>query len=101
MSDDLKPGEWVAAFGQLVDRPNHPDDVVVQFFSHNEQYDCHIKRDRVAVVDPPDFALTCNSLYRNDDRSLLRCTLHERHPGAHTAGSQMWNDLGEYGRVEQ
>lgn len=99
-AENLRRGDWVALFAQVVDPDPHEDDVVLDLWSHNEQYHALVRRDRIIPVETPDWALQCSSLYQQDDKSLLRCDLHDGHAEAHTRGPQTWNNLGEYGRVD-
>lgn len=96
----MRPGDWVLVRGQIVDKPAHPDDVVVEFFSHNEQWSGHVERDRVAPSEVPDFAAPCASVYEDAPGHLLRCSLHHNHAQAHVRGAQTWNNGGQYGYVE-
>lgn len=96
----LRPGDWVRAWGQVVERPAHPDDVVVEFFSHNEQWAGHVRRERVESASVPNFAEPCASLYEDRPGHLLRCSLHHNHAQAHTRGAQTWNNDGQYGYVD-
>lgn len=58
----------------------HPDDVLVEFFSHSDQYAAHVRRDRVVVPDAlPDFVRTCTALRAALDGTLHRCIHHEHH----------------------
>lgn len=84
------PGDWVQVFGQVaaVERV-HPDDVVVELFSHSDQYQAHVRRDRVALVAPPEgIATRCTALYavpKRPNDALLRCRKHEGHSPRHEA----------------
>lgn len=99
--ENLRRGDWVALFAQVVDPDPHPEDVTLDLWSHNEQYRALVRRDRIALVDPPDWAEDCTSLYDQGNGTLVRCGLHAGHDEAHVRGAQMWNDLGEYGRVDR
>jgi hypothetical protein len=84
-----RPGDWVQIAAQVaVAERSHPEDVVVELFSHNEQYAAAVRRDRVVRTAPPAFAMRCTRLYQtpkavNDE--LIRCRLHENHADEHSA----------------
>jgi hypothetical protein len=51
---DPKPGQWVRIRAKVVPGSVHPDDALVELWSHNEQYLAHVRRsDIVDVVKPP------------------------------------------------
>lgn len=85
----VKPGDWVQVYGQVVQRNTHPDDVAVEFFSHNEQFWVHIARDRVTPIHPPEhLSRPCRHLFQNPvspHSPLFRCYSHENHGGLHQA----------------
>lgn len=83
-------GDWVQVWGQVaeIDAPGvHPEDVLVEFFSHSEQYRCHVRKDRVeAASELPAFVTACTALFlfaggRNG--LFVRCALHAQHGGKH------------------
>lgn len=45
--EPLKAGDWVWVAGQITETHQHPEDVTVEMFSHNEQYQADVRRDRV------------------------------------------------------
>lgn len=81
----MKKGDWVQAWGQVrkIDEPGvHPEDVLVEFFSHNEQWAGHVRLDRVVEVDQdslPGFIGTCTAMHETKSGAYRRCVLHERH----------------------
>ena len=98
---NLEPGDWVTIVGQISDRQTHPDDICVELFSHNAQFDVDVLRDRIKPIEPPSVAFPCTSLYQREDGSLIECTLHHRHAEDHQHGKKAWLDADEYGRVDR
>lgn len=86
MSDEnkIQIGEWVLVWGQVRESPHHPEDVVVEFFSHNEQWAGHIRLDRVkpAGGDPP-FAAQCPALRKTKSGAFRRCVRVANHAKKH------------------
>jgi hypothetical protein len=103
MSATLRPGDWVTDYGQvLAGGSHHPDDVRVELFSHNEQYEVYVLRDRVTKILPPQgVAFRCTSLYPLGV-GFAQCSLHERHGGDHAfkTGGMRWTDADESGRLD-
>lgn len=93
-------GEWVLVWGQVAPGNTHPEDALVEFFSHNEQFRCHVRRDRIEAGGVPAFAQICRSLYRDKKGRFIRCESPLDHHAAHMNGSQIWNDLGQAGWIE-
>ena len=103
-----EPGQWVQVYGQVCEHAGvHPDDVLVEFFSHSDQYRAHVLADRVRPVDPPEgIAERCNALRSDDTHSLsyLRCTRHLGHGGEHNGGVESefsWPDSHVDAYVEE
>jgi hypothetical protein len=90
MADEgkIKIGDWVLAWGQVRESNHHPEDVVIEFFSHNEQWAGHIRLDRVqpATTPPPFDAAQCNALRRTKSGSLRRCVRLDQHGKKHEDG---------------
>ncbi len=99
-SNSLPGGTWVQVWGQVVEKKHHPEDVVVEFFSHNEQYHCDVRRDRVVVGDTPDFAERCVHL-KEVDGMYARCTSHKGHSYKHQAGELSWASINSNGFFEE
>lgn len=77
-------GEWVQVWGQIVAGKTHPEDVMVEFFSHSEQYQAHVRIDRVEKSEfLPDFVEMCRALRMTNKGNLRRCVRHEKHGGDH------------------
>jgi hypothetical protein len=80
-------GDWVQVWGQVREGLTHPEDVMVEFFSHSEQWAGHIKTDRVVFTgEVPDFVETCTALLKfagGDNGLLVRCVLHHGHDKKH------------------
>lgn len=95
-----RPGDWVTVLGQVVDKPTHPSDLVIELFSHNEQYACHVERGRISPAEVPALADRCAALFDKGNERLLRCMLHLDHYGDHRQGKWHWNDSATYGHVE-
>jgi hypothetical protein len=80
-------GDWVLVWGQVREGKTHPEDVIIGFASHSEQYECHIKTDAVVVtVDQPDFVRTCTAMFEfmgGPNGLFVRCALHEQHGEKH------------------
>jgi len=78
-------GDWVQVWGQIIRGKTHPEDVLVEFFSHNEQYSCHVKTDRIVYTgEQPEFVETCTALHEVMKTHLFaRCTQHNDHAGDH------------------
>lgn len=100
-TDHMPPGRWVLVWGQLVDKPAHPEDVVVEFFSHGEQWRGHVRRDRVEPAPTPDFAVQCHSLRQVKPHRYARCEETQNHSGDHRSGRHIWTDHGADGGIDQ
>lgn len=87
----IERGEWVKVWAQVKLTPRdvgvHPEDFLVEVFSHNEQYDCHVRADRVEkVTSVPDFVETCTALRQTPSitpPTYQRCARHHGHGKAH------------------
>jgi hypothetical protein len=113
MSEDTLPekkypgeGDWVLVWGQILRGPTHPEDVRVEFFSHNEQYHCDVRTDRVRTVDEqPDFITTCTAMFRfagGVNGLFVRCVRHERHGGKHRdGGGTLYDESQVIGYIEE
>ncbi len=95
-----KPGDWVLCWGQVVDRLAHDDDAVVEFFSHNEQYQCHVRRDRIEQADPPPFANQCNHMRQGHTNEFFRCELTDGHTAEHKWRNDYWSNRATAGYLE-
>ena len=97
-------GDWVLVWGQIQAGQTHPEDVIVEFFSHMEQYECHVKTDRIVINDRdelPDFAQECTDLFEYKPDKLIRCILHHDHGQPHRdRKGRTWVDEESYGYVE-
>lgn len=87
-----QPGDWVTVYGQVVEGRSHPEDLIVEFFSHCDQYQAHVKADRVVKADPPThLSQRCTHLWQQPYElgyALLRCVKHHSHGGEHEASIQ-------------
>lgn len=86
-----KVGEWVRVWGQVVDGNTHPEDALVEFFSHNEQWRGHVRVDRVEEGGRPSFALPCPALYLDKKGRYIRCESHYGHGGFHSVVGHTWD----------
>lgn len=104
---EFKQGAWVRVWARVVHQDHlHPEDVRLEFESHNEQYEAHVRKDRVEAADEiPEFAIRCTHLYGSTltDGQYWRCYLYERHPDNHVAnaGSLSWSDEQTAGYIEE
>lgn len=80
----IQIGEWVLVWGQVLDKPHHPEDVVVELHSHIEDFAGHVRLDRVQPTegDPP-FVRQCPALRRTKSGTLHRCVRADRHGKKH------------------
>lgn len=92
MTYEARPGDWVLCWGQVLDKRSHPEDAVVEFFSHNEQWSGDVRRDRIEQADVPDFAVQCLHLTEDKRNKFYRCELPDGHAGDHTRGGYAWGD---------
>ena len=90
MSTSPQEGDWVLAWGQVMgvdEKGIHPEDVVVEFFSHNTQWSGHIRKDRVRPSEVlPDFVTACTALFMyagGENGLFVRCALHDGHGVKH------------------
>jgi hypothetical protein len=86
VDDETYPseGDWVLVWGQIRRGRTHPEDVLVEFFSHSEQYACHVKTDRIVhTCEQPEFAIQCTRLHLTANSALRRCEKHDGHKGKH------------------
>jgi hypothetical protein len=78
------PGDWVQVWGQVRRGLTHPEDVLVEFFSHSEQWAGHVKTDRIVFTgEEPDFVIQCTRLRMTANNAMRRCTKHDGHAGKH------------------
>lgn len=79
---------------------SHPDDVLLEFHNHGEDFLAPVSPDRVEIaLEIPKFVGRCYHVYGNksewSDSINWRCTLHRDHAEElHVAnsGSLQWND---------
>lgn len=80
-------GDWVLVWGQVKAGNTHPEDVIVEFFSHSEQYACDVRTDQVVITQElPEFASRCTALFwfaGGDNELLIRCARHLHHGKLH------------------
>jgi molybdenum cofactor biosynthesis enzyme MoaA len=78
-------GDWVQVWGQVRRGETHPEDVLVEFFSHSEQWAGHVRTDRVVWTpgEAPDFVYQCTRLHLTANDALRRCIKHDGHGGKH------------------
>lgn len=95
-----KPGDWVQVWGQVVNQPCHPEDVVVEFFSHSSNYAADILRERVTVQNFSPFATKCKALhgaggYHVEEGVYMKCLLTAGHADMHEDyDGEHWDDHG-------
>lgn len=105
----MKKGDWVKVWGQVTDTKTHPEDVEVEFFSHNEQFHAPIRKDRIEeALLLPGFAEECYALREYDAEVLgemtkihLKCTGHLGHDGKHRCGRVTWKNAQNVGWIEE
>lgn len=101
-------GDWVLVWAQLLKQEQvHPEDYVIDLFSHNEQYQCDVRKDRVLFPEKqPDFAPRCTSVYsggsKNADTVLWQCVRGAGHTKKHRANSDTleWEDNQTIGHID-
>lgn len=94
-------GDWVRVWGQVVEASNHPEDAVVEFFSHNAQWHAHVRLDRIETAEEvPPFVSRCPSLLLEGPGIYVRCAEHDGHGGAHVNDKWRWFDSDSDGRIE-
>ncbi len=99
---DIPRGTWVQVWGQVFSLTSHPEDVVVEFFSHNEQYKCNVRLDRIQVSDDtPDFVEQCRAMQLSGNNVYVRCERHDRHPDVHKSGDIEWPNIYTDGFFEE
>lgn len=104
-----EPGDWVQVWAQMTKESQHPDDLLLRLESHNEHYDCYIRKDRVTFDGSvPDFVERCTRLHEveilNPSRHpsgkevmLARCIRHHDHGGKHRdASDREWDKTVGY-----
>lgn len=110
--DLLRPGRWVKVWAAVIDQTGvHPEDLAVQFLTHNSELREVVRRDHVeAVADGdhagayPPGAPRCTSLYETDEAWLVHC--ESRAPAGHqhytktTERSYQWDDEQAHGSIE-
>jgi hypothetical protein len=103
MSEDMafEMGEWVQCWGQVVETDPHPEEITVRMESHNEDYRCLVRRDRVVRVDEtPAFAPKCGSLASSGGGTYRRCERAHGHGGDHRHSSVSWANGEALGWME-
>lgn len=104
-------GEWVKVWAQATPKQEkvHPDDARIEFWSHNEQYSCHVRLDRIERTPRdqwPDFISNCNAMRKRvhdahgSSVTYLRCELQHDHAGKHRSGDTEWDDNETDGYIE-
>ena len=104
MSTTYEIGEWVLVWGQVVETDPHPEEITVRMESHNEDYRCLVRRDRVVRAHQPDFAPRCGSLFQAGDHSglLHRCDRVSGHDrDGHREGQRAWTEDEAAGWMEE
>ena len=106
MTGKIEKGAWVKVWGQVAktgdEQGVHPEDTLVEFFSHNEQYQGHVRTDRIETAKGlPKWAARCTALAELSFESIKRCMGHDRHGGDHWHGDDKWTDGECYGHVEE
>jgi hypothetical protein len=101
----IQIGDWVRVYGQILDPGVHPDEYLVEFFSHNEQWSGLVLRSRCEAVDPPPgIAGRCTHLWVTEMEAtevFLRCTRHLQHGAQHAAAGVTWEDYASHGYLEE
>lgn len=97
-------GQWVKVWAQVKDNDPHPEDYIVTLFSHNEEYDAYVRRDRVFITNVvPEWAERCRALtYYEGAGALYRCERPQGHAGDHEdVDGDPFNDDGVIGYFEE
>lgn len=83
-------GDWVQVYGQVAPRGRvHPEDVVVTLYSHSDEYEASVRKDRVIKCDPPEgiyqrcTAMRAGFVIESAESTFIRCGLHYDHGGQH------------------
>jgi hypothetical protein len=99
----IEPGSWVLCWGQVGVTQGHPDDTLVTIESHNEDYQCYVRTDRIVIPSTlPDFAPQCNALAFKVPGTYLRCELHHGHHGMHRgSGDVLFDEPQVRGYIEE
>lgn len=101
------PGTWVQVWGQVNKNQSatHPEDVLVDLESHNEQYNAYVRLDRLRLADegPPPFAERCTHMVQPmADGPMWRCVKYTRHPDEHSNGGDVrWASKKTVGYFEE
>lgn len=98
-------GTWVKVWGRVTERVcAHPDDMLIQFESHNEHYNGHVRAEHVESDGSiPEFAYRCTRLYESPTtNALYRCESYEGHPDKHyTQTGLFWSESEVAGYIEE
>jgi hypothetical protein len=107
---EFEKGGWVSIYAQVVKTPEdegvHPSDVLVDLFSHSDQYQAHVRKDWVRPIEPPEgIAQRCGHLGDSlgNGEGLIRCVKHLGHAGSHTdrSSKMVWLDTATVGYFEE
>jgi 5,10-methenyltetrahydromethanopterin hydrogenase len=109
--DRPRVGDWVRVWAQVVKTPEmtgvHPEDMQVEFTSHNANYSGDVRLDLI-VFKPgkvPPGASRCYDLWDEGNGGLVRCQKPYRHPGYHRAETvyttHVWDDDQSVGYIEE
>lgn len=103
----LKPGDWIHAIGQVI-RTDGPGEILVEFFSRNEQWSGWIENKRIVKAPAiPDWAAAqqCTAMTVNvlDTNVFYRCEKpeHRRFDKEHKSGAHTWTDGDNSGFFEE
>jgi hypothetical protein len=97
----FRPGDWVLVYARVERHAGHPDDMLVRFESHNEDYTAAVRLDRVVMsTELPTWARLCTAMVAEDDGRYVRCEALERHAGWHTHGERQWDNRTTVGHIE-
>lgn len=104
--EPIQPGDWVQVWGQVKNERTHPEDVLVEFFSHSEQWSGHVRKDRVVKAETPDFVYRCTAMTETHDKAAyIRCDRHDGHGGLHQSGGGLnmldWAETSTKGYFEE
>lgn len=92
-------GDWVSVQGQVTGFPV-PEDLVVEFFSHSDQWRGAVRVDTVlAKIDPPEGS-RCTHMYSMTVGSYVRCESHLGHSEDHHMREIRWTDSQSAGYFE-
>lgn len=99
-----KVGDWVLVWGKVQGGDAHPDDVIVRFRNHSEDWQGTVGRERVVTpTQNPPFAGRCAAMFQRPDEpdGYVRCIKDDGHSGFHHTKAGPFRDDQVAGRFEE